>query len=114
MSSSGETAACNEVLFREVNERIAEMTRRLNETGFNLLICECSNPNCAESLEITAQEYEAVRAHPARFIIVNGDQTPEVERVVGGGDRYLVVEKTGAAAEIARYASSSTHRSLQP
>lgn len=97
MSSVVEAAARHQVVFREVNERIAELTRLLNETGFNLLICECSDPACAESLEITPREYEAVRTDPARFVVLDGHQMPEVERVVADTGRYLVVEKTDSA-----------------
>jgi hypothetical protein len=101
VSSTVETAARRQVVFREVNERIAELTGRVTQTGFNLLICECSNAACAESLEITQQEYEAVRADPARFVVLAGHELPEVERVVERTGRYLVVEKIGAAADIA-------------
>lgn len=101
MSSAVEAAARHQVVFREVNERIAELTGLLNETGVNLLICECSDPTCAESLEITQEEYEAVRAEPARFVVRHGHELPEVERVIGGNARYLVVETIGAAAAIA-------------
>lgn len=104
MSSGLETAARHQVVFREVNERIAELTGLLNETGYNLLVCECSDPACAESLEITAQEYEAVRADPARFVVLDGHQLPDVERVVDRNGRYLVVENIGTAAEIAEVA----------
>jgi len=100
LSSRIEKAARNQVVFREVNERIAELTGLLNETGVNLFICECSDPGCAEALEVTQQEYRAVRADPARFIVRHGHELPEVERVVDGNGRYLVVEKIGAAAEI--------------
>jgi hypothetical protein len=101
VSSAVEKAARNQVVFREVNERIAELTELVNETGFNLFICECSDAACAESLELTREEYEAVRADPARFVVLDGHQMPEVERVVGGNGRYLVVETIGPAAEIA-------------
>jgi hypothetical protein len=101
VSSAVGTVARRQVVFREVNERIAELTGLLNETGVNLLICECSDPGCAESLEITPEEYEAVRADPARFVVLRGHQMLEGERVVDGNGRYLVVEKLGVAAEIA-------------
>lgn len=97
-----EKAARNQVVFREVNERIAGLTGLLDDTGVNLFICECSDVRCAESLEITAAEYDAVRGNGARFVIVKGHQTPAVEQVVDGNGRFLVVEKTGRAAEIAR------------
>jgi hypothetical protein len=73
-----------------------------DEPRFNLLICECSDPACAESLEITPQEYEAVRADRARFVVLKGHEMPEVERVVEDTGRYIVVEKLGAAAEMAQ------------
>jgi hypothetical protein len=95
-------AARNQVVFREVNERIAELTELISETGVSLFICECSDPACTESLEVSAGEYEAVRANGARFLILSGHQIPEVERVVDGNGRFLVVEKIGRAAEIAR------------
>jgi len=100
-----EKAARNQVVFREVNERIAELTGLVSQTGVNLFICECSDPGCAEAVEITAAEYEAVRADGCRFVIVNGHQMPEIERVVEGNSRFLVVEKVGAAAEIAAAAN---------
>jgi hypothetical protein len=69
--------------------------------GVSLFICECSDPGCAEALEISAAEYEAVRTDGARFLIAHGHQTPHVERVVDGNGRFLVVEKTGPASQIA-------------
>jgi len=101
VAGSVEKAARRQVVFREVNERIAELTGLMNDVGFNLLICECSDAACAESLQITPEEYEAVRANPARFVVLKGHELPAVERVVEGNDRYLVVEKFGDAADIA-------------
>jgi rubredoxin len=87
-------SARNQLLFREVNERIADLTRDWSETGVSLFICECSDPACAEALEITPAEYEQVRADGARFVVLRGHEQPEVERVVDGCSRFLVVEKT--------------------
>jgi hypothetical protein len=103
-----EKAARNQVVFREVSERIAELTGLLNETDINLFICECSDTGCAELLEITAAEYQTVRADSARFVIAEGHQTPEVERIVDGNRRFIVVEKTGAAAEVAHANATRT------
>jgi hypothetical protein len=95
-----EQAARNQLVFREVNERIAELNER-NQSDSGIFICECSDPACAVAIEITAEEYEAVREEGARFVVVSGHQIPELERVVDGNDRFLVVEKVGAAGEIA-------------
>lgn len=94
-------ATRRQVAFRDVNENIAKLTAEWNETGFGLFICECSLPDCAESLEISAVEYENVRAHGTRFVVLPGHQLDGFERVVEGTSRFLVVEKLRHAAEIA-------------
>jgi hypothetical protein len=98
-----------QVLFREVNVHIAELSKDGRETSVSLFICECSSEACAESLEITAAEYERVRTHGARFVVLPGHQLPDVERVIDGSSRFLVVEKLGAAAAIARGADPRHH-----
>ncbi len=47
-------------------------------------------------------EYEQVRSDGACFVVLPGHDLPEVERVVERNGRFLVVEKFGAAAAIAR------------
>jgi hypothetical protein len=102
-------SARNQLRFREVNERIAELTGGWNETGVCLFICECSDPACAEALEITPAEYERMRADGARFVVLHGHEQPEVEHVVDGCSRFLVVEKDGTAATVAREADTRRH-----
>lgn len=94
--------ARRETLFREVNENIASLSGLITETDHQLFVCECSNTECAESLELTAEEYEAVRAHPTRFVVKPGHQLAGIERVVEGNGRFLVVEKVGRGADIAQ------------
>ena len=104
-----EKNARNPVLFREVNEHIAELSHDGRETSVSLFICECSSEACAEALEITAAEYERVRTDGARFVVLPGHQLPDVERVIAGSGRFLVVEKLGAAAAIARASDPRHH-----
>ena len=88
----------NEVVFRDVNERINDINR---DMGFNEeadFICECGNAECAAPITLKLAEYEAVRAYPTRFAILPGHEIPDVERVVQQNDRYAVVEKAPAAA----------------
>jgi hypothetical protein len=97
----------NEALFREVNERIAEVAEEFLEIGardtpveFN---CECGMPDCTEQISMTLVEYEAVRAKPTRFAVVPGHEVPDVERVVDRHPNYLLVEKVeDDAEEVAR------------
>ena len=97
-----EDRARRQAVFREVNEHIAELNGDSNQTAVSLFVCECSRPECAETVEISPSEYEQVRADGTRFVVLLGHQLPEVERVVEGNHRFLVVETIGAAALIAR------------
>ena len=101
MADRVEQAARHEAMFREVHEHIARLTALTSEIGYCLIICECGDTSCAESLEITADEYEAVRAQGTHFAVVPGHQLEGIERVVDGNGRFLVVEKFGDAAAIA-------------
>jgi hypothetical protein len=101
VANSPEQAARYETAFREVNEQIAELTGLLSETRYALFICECSDTNCADSLEVKVAEYEAVRSDGTRFVVLPGHQHEGIERVVEGNGRFLIVEKLGDAGEIA-------------
>lgn len=109
MDAVDEKNARNQAVFREVNERIAELSGDWGGAGVSLFICECSDGECAEALEITPAEYERVRAHGARFVIRAGHQLPELERVVERNRRFLVVEKIGAAGTLARASDPRQH-----
>jgi phage repressor protein C with HTH and peptisase S24 domain len=50
---------------------------------------------CAERLKLTADEYEAVRAHGDRFLVVPGHERPEDEIVIHERPGYLIVKKIG-------------------
>jgi hypothetical protein len=95
----------NEALFREVNERIREVSGRVvafdGETALQF-VCECSDEQCNEAVELTLPEYEAVRAVPTHFLVAPGHVWErQTEHSVRDGGRYVVIEKTGAAREVA-------------
>ena len=99
--SRDERRARNETAFRTVNEAIAA-GRGLTEVERRLpFVCECGRLGCTVILELTRGQYETVRDHSRRFVVAPGHDTPEIERVVESGDSWAVVEKIGAAAEIA-------------
>lgn len=103
-------AAKTQSMFRGVNERVEE----LNETFAPLVdiadwICECADHTCIEQIEMTLRDYERIRSHPRRFLVVLGHEVPEVERVVERHDGFLVVEKMGAAAAFAEAHDPRAH-----
>jgi hypothetical protein len=93
----------NEVLFREVNERLADVREPSRApAGTYEFICECANRDCDARVALTLAEYESVRANPKHFLIHPGHQFPEIEEVVVRTERYAVIRKrTGEAAELA-------------
>lgn len=101
MDPRAERAARNEALFREVNERIGEAAQRWDDDRIRAL-CECHFGACADFVDVSREEYEAVRAHGDRFLLVDGHQDEEVEQVVERTDRFVVVEKIGEGAEVAQ------------
>jgi hypothetical protein len=97
--------AQNEALFREVNERIEEISGGLAEGDQQpeelRLVCECGRQECAELLEATVAEYEAVRSNPRCFLVLAGHEQNEIERVIERNSRFFVVEKYEEAGEVA-------------
>jgi hypothetical protein len=94
-------AAANEAVFREVNERIEQITVTQG-SDHAAALCECSDASCTATVAIRLDEYEAVRQHPTRFVVLAGHEDETIERVVDRTDRFLVVEKTGEGADVAR------------
>ncbi len=86
-------AVTPEFLFREVNERIAELTESFMDGGAKLFVCECSRMDCSEALELTLEEYKLVSAHGSRFILAPGHELEGQELVVKWTSRFVVVEK---------------------
>jgi hypothetical protein len=106
VAASEERVARNEALFREFNERIENVAGSLDirGEGKSLLIefvCECGRLGCLERVELTREQYEAVRADPRRFVVVRGHEDPAIARIVEQHGNVAVVEKLDHAAEVA-------------
>jgi predicted ThiF/HesA family dinucleotide-utilizing enzyme len=93
--------AMNESSFRKVNEG---MEVGQDPSGLLTFVCECGRLGCSDLLQLTRGEYEAVRADPRRFAILDGHEILEAETIVERHDRYLVVEKrSDPVAEIVEH-----------
>jgi hypothetical protein len=88
----------NEAIFREVNEGISRGQYPGEDDTPRGFRCECARLGCNDMVELTAREYEQIRANSRRFLVASGHEMPELEEVVELHDGYLVVEKTGPAA----------------
>jgi hypothetical protein len=96
--------ARNEVAFRAANESLRLVFSDPTEDALDVypFLCECGERACTEVVQIPFDVYEEVREHPARFVILPGHKRLDSETVVDDGDGYEVVEKAGAAGDIAR------------
>jgi hypothetical protein len=98
-----ERIARNDSTFREANERISAAAETYGVDVPVPFVCECADPRCSEVVRLRLEEYEEIRAHSRRFFHVPIDRDTEgaVGVVVAERDGYVIVEKTGHAAEIA-------------
>ena len=83
----------NEKLFREVNERVAQMHMGFQTDSDPEWVCECGDESCFEKVTIPLDDYQEIRARNDRFFVRPGHEKVEVERIVDRRDGYLVVEK---------------------
>jgi hypothetical protein len=88
-----ERLAQNEILFRQVNERLASTDGGRSALLELDLVCECSDRDCLKVLTIEVAEYEWLRQNPRRFAVLPGHEAPAVEDVVERHDRFVIVEK---------------------
>lgn len=95
-------AASYKTTIREVNEGIERGQWPGDEDSPVGFRCECARPGCNLLAELTVREYEQIRSHPKRFMVVPGHEAPDIETVIATRPGYLIVEKraeAGAAAE---------------
>jgi hypothetical protein len=96
--------AANELVFREVNERIEKLQHRYAITDREPLqiVCECDRLECALVLSVSVDAYERARSDGRCFFVAVGHEDPAVEEIVDSGGDYLVVRKRlGEPARIA-------------
>ena len=103
MDERGKRVGKNEVLFREVNERLRDLGESFSlVTEEAEFVCECADPTCLERVHMSLSSYEQIRSDPTRFFVVKGHELLEYEKVVAEDSEYFVVEKLpGGPAGIA-------------
>jgi hypothetical protein len=94
-------AAANEATIRDVNEGIERGQWPGEEDSPVGFRCECARLGCNQLIELTVREYEEVRSHPRRFVVVPGHEVGELETVIEARPRYVIVEKLDQAGEVA-------------
>jgi hypothetical protein len=94
--------AMNQSAFRSANEQLRRgaAAHHFEDRQRVPFICECADPSCRESVMLSLEDYEHIRAHPTWFLLVAGHEDEEgTERIVDAEQGYEVVEKIGTAGE---------------
>ena len=89
----------NEALFREVNERIAEVNEDFAVEEQTEFLCECGREQCLETVLLTRVEYERVRGQGDRFVLKPGHEALDIEVILERHPGFVVVEKAGEAGD---------------
>ena len=100
MQRSAEQAAKNEATFRSVNEALEEKADALKlDDGPMPFLCECEDEHCTDVLLLQRGDYEGVRAHPRRFLVVPGHQDGN-EQLIRDEAGFAIIEKHGEEGEL--------------
>jgi hypothetical protein len=96
-----ERLARNEAVFREVNERIRDVTDTYASDGHVYeFLRECADTSCTDRIRLISAEYERIRRDPKQFVLAPGHDLSAIEAVIEVQPEHVVVEKTGTAAEV--------------
>ena len=95
-----ERIARNEALFREVNERVEQVSAAAPHDRIEFL-CECGDTECTEAISLNRDDYERLRSNPLLFGITPGHAIEDVEDVVAEDERFHIVRKRENGGRIA-------------
>jgi hypothetical protein len=83
-------AALAEKLFAELNDSLIASNRAAEWTEF---VCECANPLCEDTIEVTAATLERIHSYPGHYVVKAGHEVDAVESVVDRTDELVIVKK---------------------
>jgi hypothetical protein len=98
MSDRARRIAENEQRFRIFNDQVRTVRTQLDADAD--FACECGDPQCAERIHLSIDDYIHLRQDPRWFAVLPEHQRPDVERVIQRHPGYWIVQKTGEGAEI--------------
>jgi hypothetical protein len=91
----------NELLAREVNERVGEVAGSWYDESESVeFICECSLEDCTERVRLRMREYREVRSDPHWFVMTPAHVIRQIERPVRTIGDVVIAEKVGAGREV--------------
>ena len=103
MDERSERIAKNEAVFRAANREIEQADQEGGAGPDELIevLCECGRQGCGGVISLTIADYDGVHSQADRFVVLQGHESPEIEKVVEERAGYLVIDKFGEAEDIA-------------
>jgi hypothetical protein len=84
----------NQDVFRRANERLlAAVGDRIDHARPIPFLCECLDPACRSTVQLTIEQFQELRERRNLFAIVTGHPTMDDERIVAVDGDVTVVEK---------------------
>jgi hypothetical protein len=99
-----ERIARDDATFRAANQRISAFAESLLDGVDRIpFICECADRTCTTVVLVSREEYRRIRLNPRWFVNAPGHEVAlqGAGRVLERAERYVIVEKTGYAGEVA-------------
>jgi len=106
MDEGDERIAKNETVFRAANREIEQADKEAGGGPDHVIevLCECGREGCDGVITLTVADYDGVHSQADRFVVLRGHESPEIEKVVEERGGYVVIDKFGAAEDIAEHA----------
>jgi hypothetical protein len=89
------------MVFREVNERIADIGFDAldRHTELREFLCECGRAGCRALIPLTYAAYQEAHRSPHFFLVAPGHDDPARDRVAERSKGYWIVEERRGAAQ---------------
>jgi hypothetical protein len=87
-------------VFREVNKRIRDLTRSGRFDGPTQFLCECDDPACVATIELTLEEFEAIRWRENVYIVKAGHERPHGEWIIEKTLRFVLVKRSAETSAV--------------
>jgi hypothetical protein len=82
----------NQLLYREVNRRIREVSDSFGSNEKVRLICECGREDCAATFELTYAQFDGLLDDPRRVLLATKHRpSGDGARVLAEYDKFIVL-----------------------